>query len=64
LEVNPPGPVQLYAAPATVVAMSCRVAPSQIAPLFEAVGAAGAGLTVTDVVPGGEVHPPIETLAL
>ncbi len=37
-DVKPPGPVQLYVAPATSEAVSCSVCPSQIGPLFPASG--------------------------
>jgi hypothetical protein len=61
-EVNPAGPVQLYVAPATVLAVRLRVEPAHMGPLLPAVGAVGIGLTVTVVVPALLEHPP--TLAV
>src|SRR5438034_9031865 len=56
-EVKPFGPVQAYVAPETGGVESEIVAPSQYGPPFEAVGVAGAGLTMTSVVPAAEVQP-------
>ena len=56
-EMNPLGPVQLYVAPATVEAVKFSVAPAQIGPLFEAVGADGIALTIAVVVPGADAQP-------
>lgn len=56
-DVKLPGPVQLYVAPATVLAERFNVDPAQIGELLDAVGAAGVGLTVTLTVPAGPVHP-------
>jgi hypothetical protein len=51
------GPVQLYVAPPIFEAVRFKVDPAQIALLLPAVGAAGAELTVTLVVPAGPVQP-------
>src|SRR3954451_551027 len=56
-EVKPFGPVHAYVAPATVGVDSAIVAPAQYGPPFEAVGVAGAGLTMTVVAPAAEVQP-------
>jgi hypothetical protein len=40
-----------------VLAVKLSVLPAQIGELLDAVGAAGAGLTVTAVVPAEPVHP-------
>ena len=56
-EVKPFGPVHEYVAPATVVAVSEIVPPSQYGPPLFAVGVLGIGLTVTVVVPAFDVHP-------
>ena len=47
-DAKPLGPVQLYVALATAGVDSCRVAPTQTGPLFEAVGVAGNALTVVE----------------
>jgi hypothetical protein len=52
------GPVQLYVAPVTVVAVRLSVDPAHIGLLLDAVGAEGVGLTVTVVVPAALGHPP------
>ena len=57
VDVNPFGPVQLYVALATVLAVRFRVVPSQTGPLLPAVGAAGKRFIVTEVVPATFVHP-------
>jgi hypothetical protein len=57
VDVKPFGPVQEYVAPATVEAVRLSVAPAQIGPLLEAVGAAGVALTVAVVVPASDVQP-------
>src|SRR5690242_21683491 len=57
VEVNPPGPVQLYVAPATAAVHSAVVAPGQYGPVFDAVGVAGVALTTTVVVPAAETQP-------
>jgi hypothetical protein len=44
------GPVQLYVALVTVGVDKVNVVPAQIGPLFDAVGVAGTGLTVTVLV--------------
>jgi hypothetical protein len=51
------GPLQLYVAPATVGVASVKVWPTQIGPLLDALGVAGAGLIVATVVPGAEGQP-------
>lgn len=51
-EVNPPGPVQLYVAPATVWACSAAVPPTQGGIIGDEAKATGNGFTVTvNVVP-------------
>lgn len=60
VDVNPFGPVQLYVAPATVLAVRLNVAPATIGPLLPAVGAAGTGFTVAVVDPAAEVQPLLE----
>ena len=57
MDVKPLGPVQLYVAPAVKVAVKLIVEPAHRGVLPPVVGAAGIGLTVTLVVPGGPVHP-------
>ena len=56
-EVKVLGPVQLYVAPAIVLAVKLKVWKAQIAELLAAVGAAGIGLTVALTVASGPVHP-------
>jgi hypothetical protein len=56
-DVKPFGPVHEYVAPVTVGVVSEIVAPAQYGPSFDALGVAGAGLTMTLVVPAGEVQP-------
>jgi hypothetical protein len=56
-DVNALGPVQAYVAPTTVGVASVIVAPAQYAPVFVAVGVAGAALTTTAVVPAKLVQP-------
>ena len=51
------GPVHEYVAPAMVLAVKFNVKPAQIGLLLLAAGAAGAGLTVTIVVPAEPVQP-------
>jgi len=51
------GPVHAYVAPATVLEVRFKVLPAHIGLLLLAVGAAGIGLTVTEVVPEVLVHP-------
>ena len=63
-EVKLLGPVQLYAAPATVDAVRVNVDPAQIALLLPAAGDAGMGLTITATVPGKLVHPPLVVATL
>ena len=48
VDVNPFGPVQLYVAPAIVLAVRLTVPPAYTGPLFVAVGVAGSGVTLTD----------------
>ncbi len=60
-EANPFGPVQLYVAPAIVDAVKLKLVPSQTAELFDAVGDAGMGLTITDVLAELLVHCPTVT---
>jgi ABC-type uncharacterized transport system ATPase subunit len=57
VDVNPFGPVQLYVAPGTVVAVKFKVDPAQIGELLPAVGAAGIGCTTTVTVPTGLTQP-------
>ena len=57
VEVNPPGPVQLYVAPVTVGVERLSVAPSHKGPLFVAVGVAGVGLITTVVEPAALLQP-------
>src|SRR5690349_15080628 len=57
VEVKPFGPVHAYVAPATVAVVSAIVAPAQYGPPLLAAGVAGAGLTMTSVVPAAEVQP-------
>jgi hypothetical protein len=57
VEVYPPGPFQVYVAPATVEAVNDRSFPVQIGALLPATGVAGGGATVTAVVPAGPVQP-------
>jgi hypothetical protein len=52
------GPLHVYVAPAMLLAVRFKVEPAQIGELLEAVGATGAGLTVTTVVPALPVQPP------
>jgi hypothetical protein len=54
--VNPPGPVQLYVAPATFVADKFSVDPAQTAPPLLAL-TDGIAFTVAIVVEAGLVHP-------
>jgi hypothetical protein len=56
------GPVHAYVAPATVGVVSEIVPPSQYGPVFDAVGVAGAALTVTLVVPAAELQLPTVTM--
>lgn len=58
VDVNPFGPVQLYVAPAMVLAVRFIGAPVQTGVLLPAVGVAGKLLTVTTTVPAALVHPP------
>ena len=51
------GPVQLYVAPAILLAVRFKVVPAQTGLLLPAVGATGAGSITTDVVPTALVHP-------
>src|SRR6185436_1056781 len=55
-EVKPFGPVHEYVAPLTVGVESEIVPPVQYGPVFEAVGVAGVGFTMTEVVPAAEVQ--------
>jgi hypothetical protein len=57
VEVKPFGPVHAYVAPLTSGVESEIVAPAQYGPPFDAVGVAGEGSTMTDVVPAAEVQP-------
>jgi hypothetical protein len=57
VDVKPFGPVHVYVAPGTVLAVRFRVELAQMGLLLPAVGAAGMGLTVTVTVPAGPVHP-------
>jgi hypothetical protein len=56
-EVNPPGPVHAYVAPATAGTERFKVEPAQIGPLFVGAGVAGIGFTVTVTGEDGVVHP-------
>ena len=51
------GPVQLYVAPATVLAVRLSGDPAQTGLLLPAVGVAGIGFTVTVVVAAADVQP-------
>ena len=51
------GPLQLYVAPAIVLAVKLKVEPTHIGELTLAVGAAGILFTVTLTVPTGPVQP-------
>ena len=55
--VNDEGPVQVYVAPATVLADKLNVCPAHNGELAEATGAAGKGLIVTLIVTTVLVHP-------
>jgi hypothetical protein len=55
--VKPFGPVHAYVAPAAVGVESAIVAPAQYGPPFDALGVAGTGLTMTEVVPAADVQP-------
>jgi len=55
--VKPFGPLHAYVAPLTVGVLSEIVAPAQYGPPFDAVGAAGDGLTTTSVVPAADAQP-------
>src|SRR3954453_17949804 len=55
-DVKPFGPVHEYVAPPTAGVESEMVAPSQYGPPLDAVGVAGIGFTVTEVVPAAEVQ--------
>jgi hypothetical protein len=57
VDVNPLGPVHAYVAPATLEAVRLNVEPSQTAPPFPAVGAAGIPFTVTAVAVDVATHP-------
>jgi hypothetical protein len=61
VEVNELGPVQLYVAPATLLAVRFNVDPAHTGLLLPAVGAVGTGFTVTDTVPAALGHPPTVT---
>ena len=56
-EVKAFGPVHAYMAPLTSGVESAVVVPWQYGPPLEEAGVAGAGLTMTLVVPAAEVHP-------
>jgi hypothetical protein len=56
VEVNPPGPVHAYVAPATVLAVKFNVDPAQTAPPLPAV-TLGIAFTVAVVVDAGLVQP-------
>src|SRR5215204_448448 len=62
VEINPFGPVQLYVAPATVVAVRFSVEPAHTAPPLPAV-TVGIALIVAVVVEAGLVHPFSVTVA-
>jgi hypothetical protein len=57
VEVNPFGPVQLYVAPAIVLAVRLIGVPVHTGVLLPAVGVAGAELTVAVTVPAALVQP-------
>ena len=63
-DVNPPGPVQAYVAPATTGVERFSVAPVHNGPLLVAAGVAGNGLTTTVVDPAALVHPPTVIVTL
>ena len=55
---NPLGPLHVYVELPTVLAVRLNVDPIQSGPLLPATGAAGVGLTITEVVPTALVaHP-------
>ena len=57
-DANPNGPVQLYVAPTTVLAVKLNIPPLQTGPLLLAVGAAGAPGSDKVMVPlGADEHP-------
>ena len=60
MEVKLFGPLQLYVALAIVLAVKLSVLPEQTGELLVAVGAAGNGVTLTEVVPAEPVHPAAE----
>ena len=51
------GPLQLYIALTTVLAVKLKVCPEQTGVLLPAIGAEGGGLIVTETVPEGPVQP-------
>ena len=57
VDVNDAGPVQLYVAPAIVLAVKLNVCPAHIGELAAAVGATGGMFTETLTVPADPVHP-------
>ena len=57
-EVNAEGPVQVYVAPAIVLAVRLILFPVQTGLLLPDVGAAGVVLITTTVDPNGLIQPP------
>jgi hypothetical protein len=57
VDVKPFGPAHAYVAPVTADVESEIVAPAQYGPPLDAVGVAGAGLTMTSVVPAADAQP-------
>lgn len=56
-DVNPEGPVQLYVALLTLLAVRYKMFPVHNGPLLDAAGVAGVGLTTACVDTGAELHP-------
>lgn len=64
LDVKLFGPVQLYVAPATLVAVKNKLAPAHIGPEFVAVTAAGVAFTTAIVALANEEQPAIVATTL
>ena len=62
VEVKLFGPVQLYVAPAMVLAVRLSVCPEHTGVLLPGVGADGIALTVAEVVPAGPAQPETVTV--
>ena len=61
-DVNPPGPVQEYVAPATAVVVRLMVCPVHTGLLLPGAGVEGIGFTVAVTVPAALVQPPTVTV--